>query len=149
MAKTEFTGNGILQMIFYIMLSIFKLQWRNFPITWLSSNFWFNGLILFILLISIIWVESQFLSLGATGLRWQLVHYHDVIMSSMASQITCLTIVYSTVYSRKSKKTSNLLSLVFVWGIHRWLINSPHKWPKTRKKFPFDDVIMQYECDTK
>ena len=37
------------------------------------------------------------------------VHYSDVIMSVMASQITSLTIVYSTVYSRcRSKKTSKL-----------------------------------------
>ena len=27
-------------------------------------------------------------------------------------------------------------------GIHRWPVNSPHKWPVTRKMFPFDDVIM-------
>ena len=25
---------------------------------------------------------------------------------------------------------------------HRWPVNSPHKGPVTRKKFPFDDVIM-------
>ena len=29
-----------------------------------------------------------------------------------------------------------------VWGIHRWPVNSPHKWPVTRKMFPFDDVSM-------
>ena len=28
-------------------------------------------------------------------------------------------------------------------GIHRWPVNSPHKWPVTRNIFPFDDVIMQ------
>ena len=27
-------------------------------------------------------------------------------------------------------------------GIHRWPVNSTHKWPVTRKMFPFDDVIM-------
>ena len=27
-------------------------------------------------------------------------------------------------------------------GIHRWPVNSPHKWPVTREMFPFDDVIM-------
>ena len=27
-------------------------------------------------------------------------------------------------------------------GIHRWPLNSLHKWPVTRKMFPFDDVIM-------
>ena len=36
-------------------------------------------------------------------------HYNDVIMSAMASQITSLTIVYSTVCSKgRSKKTSKL-----------------------------------------
>ena len=32
--------------------------------------------------------------------------------------------------------------LAFVRGIHRGPVNSPHKWPATRKIFPFDDVIM-------
>ena len=27
-------------------------------------------------------------------------------------------------------------------GIHRWPVNSPHKWPVTQKMFPWDDVIM-------
>ena len=27
-------------------------------------------------------------------------------------------------------------------GIHRGPVNSPHKWPVTRKMFPFDDAIM-------
>ena len=36
-------------------------------------------------------------------------HYNDVIMGAMVSQITSLTIAYSTVYSRsRSKKTSKL-----------------------------------------
>ena len=43
-------------------------------------------------------------------------------------------------FRRKSKKTS--AALVFVWGIHRWPVNSPHKGPVTRKMFPYDDVIM-------
>ena len=30
-------------------------------------------------------------------------------------------------------------------GIHRGPVNSPHKWPVTRKMFPFDDVIMLYD----
>ena len=28
-------------------------------------------------------------------------------------------------------------------GIHRGPVNSSHKWPVTRKMFPFDDVIME------
>ena len=29
-----------------------------------------------------------------------------------------------------------------MWGIHRWPVNSLHKWPVARKVFPFDDAIM-------
>ena len=58
-------------------------------------------------------------------------------MSAMASQITNLTIVHSTVCSRRrSKKTSKPR----VTGLCER--NSPHKGPVTRKTFPFDDVIM-------
>ena len=70
-------------------------------------------------------------------------HYNDVIMASMASQITSLTIVYTVVYSDADKrKHQSSASLAFVWVIHRGPVNSPHKWPVTRKMFPFDDVIM-------
>ena len=69
-------------------------------------------------------------------------HHNDVIMSSLASQITSLTNVYSTVYSRADqRKHQNSASLAFVWGIHGWPVYSPHKGPVTRKMFPFDDVI--------
>ena len=72
-----------------------------------------------------------------------LYHYSDVIMTAMASQITSITIVYSTVYSgADQRKHQSSASLAFVWGIHRWPVNSPHKWPVTLKTFPFDDVIM-------
>ena len=40
------------------------------------------------------------------------------------------------------RKYQSSASLAFVGGIHRWPVNSPHKWPVTRKMFPFDDVIM-------
>ena len=64
-------------------------------------------------------------------------------MSEIASQITSLTIVYSTVLSGVDQsKHQSSASLAFVWEIHRWPVNFPHKWPVTRKIFPFDDVIM-------
>ena len=70
-------------------------------------------------------------------------HYDDVIMGTIASQITSLTSVYSTVYSGADQsKHQSSASLAFVWGIHRGPVNSPHKWPVTRKMSPFDDVIM-------
>ena len=64
-------------------------------------------------------------------------------MTTMASQITSPMVVYSTVYSdADQRKHQSFASLAFVWGIHRGPVNSPHKWPVTRKIFPFDDVIM-------
>ena len=70
-------------------------------------------------------------------------HYNDFIMSAMASQITSLTIIYSTIYSRRrSKKTSKLR----VTGLCER--NSPvtGEFPSQRaskwEMFPFDDVIM-------
>ena len=64
-------------------------------------------------------------------------------MTTMGSQITSLTVVYSIVYSdADQRKHQSSASLAFVWGIHRWPVNSPHKGPVTRKMFPFDDVIM-------
>ena len=72
-----------------------------------------------------------------------LYHYDDVIMSAIASQITSLTIVYSTVYTDADiSKRQSSASLAFVWGIHRGPVNSPHKGPVTQKMFPFDDAIM-------
>ena len=60
-----------------------------------------------------------------------LLHYSDVIMSTIASQITSLTIVYSTVYSgADQRKHQSSASLAFVWEF-------------TGDWFPFDDVIME------
>ena len=75
-------------------------------------------------------------------------HYHDVIMGSIASQITSLTIVYSTVYSgTDQRKHQCSASLAFMRGIYRGPMNSPHEWLVTWKMFPFDGVIMSlYLC---
>ena len=65
-------------------------------------------------------------------------------MSATAFQITCVSIVYSTVYSSAYKKHQSSTSLAFGREIHRWPVNSPHKGPVTREMFPFDDVIMTH-----
>ena len=68
-------------------------------------------------------------------------------MTMLAFQITSLTVVYSIVYSGvNQRKHQSSASLAFVREIHRGPVNFPHKWPLTRKMFPFDDVIM---CDLK
>ena len=64
-------------------------------------------------------------------------------MGTMMSQITSLTIVYSTVYSgADQRKQQRSASVAFARGFHRWPVNSPHKGPVMRKTFPFDDFIM-------
>ena len=64
-------------------------------------------------------------------------------MGAMVFQITRFEIVYLTVYSATvQRKHQSSAPLAFVWEIHLWPVNSPHKWPVTRKMFPFDDVIM-------
>ena len=74
-------------------------------------------------------------------------HYNDVIMGAIASQIITLTIVFSIDYSDAGqRKHQSSASLAIVRWIHRGPVNSPHKWPVTRKMFPFDDVIMSLVC---
>ena len=71
------------------------------------------------------------------------IHYSDVIMSSVASEITGAAIVCLTVCSgADQRKHQSSTSLAFVRGIHRSQVDSPHKGPLKREMFPFDDVIM-------
>ena len=85
-----------------------------------------------------LWVNTQ-----VRFLSYMILHYDDVIMTMLASQITSLTVVYSIVYSGvNQRKHQSSASLAFVREIHRGPVNFPHKWPVTRKMFPFDDVIM-------
>ena len=72
-------------------------------------------------------------------------HYNDVIMTAIASQITSLTIVYSAVYSdADQRKHQSSASLAFVREIHRGPVNSPYKWPVTRKCFH----LMTSSCES-
>ena len=70
-------------------------------------------------------VGGEFASENINTLGMQHI---DVIMSAMASQITSLTIIYSSFYSGvDQRKHHSSVSLAFVRGIHRWPVNSPHK----------------------
>ena len=113
---------------------------RRQGITWSSAG-----------LLSIALLETYFseicIGILSFSLKTNAIHYDDVIMTRMASQITSLAIVYSTVYSGADQsKHQSSASLAFVWEIHRGPVNFPHKWPVTRKMFPFDDVIMIDVC---
>ena len=60
---------------------------------------------------------------------WEyIIHYNDVIMSALASQITNLRLSiqqFNHAQIRKKKHHQSSASLAFVREIHRWLVNSP------------------------
>ena len=63
---------------------------------------------------------AAILSLPQCDKRGTRTHYNDVIMTTIASQITSLTVVYSIVYSGADQRQhESSASLAFVWGIHR------------------------------
>ena len=64
----------------------------------------------------------------------------DVIRTIKSLASDCLL---NHLFRRRSKKTSRLRVTVIVMGTHRWPVDSPHKWPVTRKMLLFDDVIME------
>ena len=62
--------------------------------------------------------------------------YSDVLMSAMASQITSVSIVCSSVYlGADQRKLQSFASLAFVRGIHRSPVDSPYKGQQRRKCF--------------
>ena len=67
-------------------------------------------------------------------------HYSDVIMSVMASQISSLTIVYSSVIQVQIKEYIKAPRHCLLFG--EFTVDRGHKGPVTRKMFPFDDVII-------
>ena len=74
-------------------------------------------------LIVMIWKPYE--STWTLDIHWlkyfPLRHYSDLIMSTMASQITSLMIIYSTVNSgTDQRKHLSSKSLAFVRGIHQW-----------------------------
>ena len=63
------------------------------------------------------WLIPNASAAGEVGL-----HYSDVIITAISSQITSLTIVYSIVYSdADQRKHQSSVSLAFVRGIDRWI----------------------------
>ena len=79
-------------------------------VLYMSSNKWFP-----------IPVSHIFTTKSAEyALIVDIMHYIDVLMTTIASQITSLTVVYSAVYSDgDQRKHQSSASLAFVRGIHR------------------------------
>ena len=62
-------------------------------------------------------------------------------MGAIASQITSLTIVYSTIIQTQIKE--NIKAQRHWLCVENSPVNSPHTWQVTWNMFPFDDVIME------
>ena len=79
-----------------------------------------------------------------SSVHWGLSSRHTGLpLEDHWLRVRGLTSVNSTVYSgTDQRKHRSSASLAFLWGIHRGPVNSPHKWPVTRKMFPFHNVIM-------
>ena len=80
---------------------------------------------------------------------WQSAnHYNEAIMSAMASQITGVSIVYSTVWSGSDQiKHQSSALLASVRGIHRWPV-CPTQRANNTETVLFDDDI-KYEAEIK
>ena len=63
-------------------------------------------------------------------------------MGTMASQPASSLFTQPFIRVQIKETLKSTASLAAVRGIHRGPVNSPHKWPVTRKMFPFDDVVM-------
>ena len=119
-------------------------------VMWVGFGYWYVWMITFRESYEIKWPRGRSMCMRSSPTHYTLeelcTHYTDVIMGAIASQITSFTIVYSTVYSgADQRKHQSSASLAFVRGIHRKPVNSLHKWPVTRKMFPFYDVVMSFE----
>ena len=73
------------------------------------------------------------------------LHYSDIIMRMIPSQITAVSTVCLDIYSgTDQRKHQSSTSLAFVRGIHRSLLDHSHKRPVTCKIFPFGDAILVF-----
>ena len=71
-----------------------------------------------------------------SSLRWNCNGRDDV---SNHQPRYCLL---NRLFGHRSKKTPKFRVTCFCATIHRWPVNSPHKWPVTRKMLSFDYVII-------
>ena len=94
------------------------------------------------------WIKQQpHFRCKAGMILLSVCHYSDVKMSTVASQIPGVSIVYSTVCSgADQRKHQSSASLAFVKGIHWWPVNSQHRGTVTRKMFPFAIDVSQNVC---
>ena len=102
---------------------------RGISPRWVSELLWLKGTSIFVIFIPLARLVSKLnFQMFCYELKNDYHYINDAIMSAIASKITSLTNVYSTVYSdADQRKHQSSASLAFVRWIHRWAVNSPHR----------------------
>ena len=95
-------------------LNVSMLPW------WRSTNFSYECLLFACIFAIATAAFNLHMPVNVCWKKTHKPHYDDVRMGAIASQLTSLTIVYSTVYSdADQRKHQSSASLAFVRGIHR------------------------------
>ena len=123
-------------LLILLLGSIFDFhEFTEFPgePPWISRSY--HGEI--IQYISILWWTSSSRNINRQS-YYQKQHYSDVIMGTVACQITSIRIVYSTVFQAQIKENIKAPRHWPLCGV-----TSQHKCPVTRKMFSLYDVILR------
>ena len=115
---TNLMTSNLLMAVFCIPFSFTKVMLGR----WVFGEF-MCPLVLFMQILSVAVTIYTNIAIGMDRSVNDVIlrHYNDVIMGAIASQITSLTCVYSTVYSDTDRwKHQSSASLAFVRVIHRW-----------------------------
>ena len=119
------------------LISSWYNLWHNIGSSRLKHVYWFRTVRSSFFIVWILYACSirSSLSIGVDQIFCE--HYSDVIMGTIASQITSFTIVYSTVYSdADQRKHQSSASLAFVRG---WTGEFPAQMASNAEN---DDVVM-------
>ena len=84
------------------------------------------------------WCQGVIWTNAGLSLRWR---HNERDSISNHQPYDCLL---NGSFRRRSKKTSKLRVTGLCVGNSPGAVNSPHKWPVTRKMFPFGDVIISF-----
>ena len=117
LVTTQWSLKRAVHLTSLVWVCVLWLPWKlNGAICAMSADEWFSRFILSHLnrIVWAIWMECKY------GFDVMVYHYCDIIMGTMASQITSSTIVYSNFYSGADQKKKSKLCIT---GLCVW--NSP------------------------
>ena len=106
-----------------------------------KTSHWYRFLLSYLSIYQLFGINARVFSSCCTSARHaERLHWRHNGHDSVSNHQPCDCLLIC-LFRRDQRWYQSSASLAFVWGIHRRPVNSPHKWPVTRKMFPFDDVI--------